>query len=190
MYRAVKSWLVETLYNLTEQSASNKFISDFGDSNSHQSENNPDHSQQKINSLMSLLRKTPWWIQGHLRLGVLALSLKEIDLAFASFHAMRNLGAEKDLRLEMTLGLSSCYLARGKPEEAIKELQILPKGQAWDSRVKENLAAGYMAQENFKEALRELSEIPEMKRSAEISVTLDSLRDRLRTIKVGSSTSG
>lgn len=176
MLRLFKSWIVELLYILTELSIPIDPQSTFDRVDLGEHSKSLDLIRKKINSIMLLLRRTPSWAKGHLRLGLLALSIKEIELAFASFQAARTLGVPEKLKLNLALGLSGCFLARSKPDEAIKEIHSLPQEFLKDRKVIENLAACYMVQEKFIEAQKLLSEIPENQRTAEISVALESLR--------------
>lgn len=178
MLRNLKANIVERLYAYHEGKAVRPpeyFLSNLG---FEYREPEIELSQERINGLMTLLRKTPWWAKGHLRLGWLALGIKEIELSFASFEAVRRLKVNPTLLGNASIGLARCYLAKGAYQRAIDHINGLPEDLLSDDYIKVQLGACYMAQERYEDAQKILEKIPQSNRSAEVLGILDYLQKR------------
>lgn len=170
--RKIKSFSVEVLYSLQEGKQA-AFASRFSDLGFENREHDQENVKSQINSIMALLRKTPWWAKGHLRLGWLALSVKEFDLAFASFEAVRRLITDENLLGNANIGLARCCMARGQHDKAIDLIKKLPEDFVSEDYINEQLAACYMAQERYDQAKSAIEKIPKSRRSPQVSGVLD-----------------
>lgn len=117
-------------------------------------------SRQIGSWLKAVLRRFPWWSEGHLRLGQIALLQNELSLAYASAQAVLQLSSGKNQRKLAGLLLSRALLKTGSVTEAKEILESLDTTGSEGSAIKEELAACYLSLENFELAAHVLASIP------------------------------
>lgn len=174
MIRALKSFSTEIIYRLNDRSfAEDPFDAYLAISTSQRNE--AADNVENINSIMRLLRRTPWWVAGHQRLGWLTLTINELELANASFEAVCKLSANPRSLRKAKLGLSKVYLAGGMPDRARGILSEIPENRLLKFAVKEQLVACYMAEDNYLLAKTSLAEIPRSERSPQLQIVSEYL---------------
>ncbi len=107
------------------------------------------------------LERFPYWLGGHLRLGQLALSSKDIALAYGSAQALivSDLSPAQDFEAKRLL--ARCYLARGFSDKAGEILKLLRERAPQNSLVAEDYAAALMAAGKDDEARATLEKFSE-----------------------------
>lgn len=122
--------------------------------------------------LRTLLRATPWWVEGHLRLGTIALWSKNTELAFVSFSAVSKLRPTGSFRATAQLGLSKAWLMLGDYQRALENVERLPSDLQQSASVSAQLAACRMGLEQFDIAAALLQKIRPENRTQEIELAL------------------
>ncbi|MDZ4784762.1 MAG: hypothetical protein SGJ02_01670 [bacterium] len=119
------------------------------------------------------LQKYPFWCRGHLRIGVEALKIKKLDLAYASSQASIILGKNSfELNIMSQHLLARCYMAAGQIKEALVILtKITTSSKSCSLKtfesIKEDLAAAHMGLGEDSQALSILNSIAYGKLSPE-----------------------
>jgi hypothetical protein len=131
----------------------------------------------RLTSLRSLLRRCPFWLRGHQRLGELSLSIDDVATAYAAAQCLLAGTTEHtSLRGEAYLLLGRSFLRRGDWRTSVNYLDrasvLLPN----DQRVSEECAAAYMAGGDRQRALQILEAIPSKRISSAANAALQFLR--------------
>lgn len=132
----------------------------------------PHFQSQLIERLKESLQQCPYWSLGHERLSELALNEKSLQLAYNSARAVEILN-ENPFKAKLLLG--KCYLASGDTEKAIQYLNEALNDSEGNNLIYEDLAAGYLALQRFKEAYSVLSRVPERDRTPAVVSMLEYL---------------
>jgi tetratricopeptide (TPR) repeat protein len=128
-------------------------------------------------SIRSLLRRFPFWLRGHQRLGDMSLCVDDVATAYAAAQCLIAATDEQtSLRGEAYLLLGRSFLRRGDWRSSIEYLEraatLLPN----DLRVFEERAAAYMAGGAHARALGLLETIPSERLSPAAKAALEFLR--------------
>lgn len=131
----------------------------------------------RITSIRSLLRRFPFWLRGHQRLGETSLVVDDVGTAYAAAQCLiAATGEHTSLRGEAYLLLGRSFLRRGDWKTSIGYLEraapLLPK----DLRVFEERGAAYMAGGEHPRALEILETIPIERLSPAAKAALEFLR--------------
>lgn len=144
-----------------------------------------------VAKLRSLLRRFPYWGEGHKLLAEAALAEKDIATAYAATHCFRlvgwrptlNIFARKYLRQAHPLEgqwrhlLGRCFLASGDAEQALAHLRAAQISCPQSTAVTEDQVAALMALGRNEEASQVLRTIPEEHLSMSAKVAGDYLRN-------------
>jgi len=141
-------------------------------------EGTDDHTERVAN-LRALLRRFPYWLEGHRRLATAALDADDIGTAYAAAICMTKLAAPGSAAAdEATFILGKSFLKRDDPERALAYFQKLSGTKLPAASVSEETAAALMALGRSDEALTRLMSIPEAERSPEARTVLSYLQSK------------
>ena len=131
----------------------------------------------RINSIRALLRRFPFWLRGHQRLGEVCLDVDDVATAYAAAQCLiAATGEHTQLRGEAYLLLARSFLRRGDWGTSLRYLEcaapLLPK----DLRVSEEQAAAHMGGGERPRALALLEAIPTDRLSPAAKAALEFLR--------------
>jgi tetratricopeptide (TPR) repeat protein len=137
----------------------------------------PQQIVERINLIRTLLRRFPFWIQGHQRLAEMSLSVGDVGTAYAAAQCVvagSHQGSSP--RGEGYLLLGRSFLQRGDWRSSLTYLEraneLIPK----DPRIAEECAAAYMAGAEPAQALKTLEAIQSEHLSPSGRAALDFLR--------------
>ncbi|MCX6114921.1 MAG: hypothetical protein NTV65_06880 [Proteobacteria bacterium] len=137
-------------------------------------------SDSLILHLRSILRRFPFWAEGHLALAELCINTGDIAAAYASGHALKALSTPNSFHSAQALFiLGRCFLRKGEWQSALIYLcqahAILPTLYA----IHEEEAAALMLSEDYSAALKALAQIPSERLSAEGKAALEFAKMRM-----------
>lgn len=178
MFRLLKSRLLEFFYSYRKVGSGR--VSNFNIDNLGFEFRavEPESSKDSIFEILLLLRTTPYWTLGHLRLGYLALQSKDIELAFNSFEAVRKLRPKNQIERLAIVGTLRCLLAKGEAYRALNLINNLPVYLLNDNNIKEQQVACCMILEDYQKAKYLIDSIPIEERNVEIVTMLSYLQSR------------
>lgn len=140
--------------------------------------------------LRSLLRRFPYWDEGHRLLAETALTEKDVATAYASTHCFRLAGCRTvsfrglpsprhSHRFESQWRhlLGRCFLASGDAEQALTHLRVARLSCPQSTAIAEDQVAALMALGQKEEAAQVLRTIPEEHLSTSAKVAADYLRN-------------
>ena len=137
--------------------------------------------------LRTQLRRWPFWGAGHRELAKSCLTLEQVECAYPSALAWRALSDRLSTdRVQAHHFLGKCFLKRGDPQAALRELdaarELLESGLDVTPRLQygilEDRGAALMALARHEEALACLHKIPVQFRSAELMAASEFLTNR------------
>ncbi len=128
--------------------------------------------------LREKLRRYPFWAAGHVALATVCLRRDDIGSAYASAVAALKIADNGSVANRARIALGRSYLRRGDSKRAIETFEIVVRGGAFDRTVTEDLAAAYLAEEDFVRTVELLESIPEGERSGEGLAALTYARRR------------
>ncbi len=136
--------------------------------------------------IRKLLRRFPFWMQGHQRLAEISLLLDDVGTAYAAAQCLLE-GSGEDMRLrgEAYLLLGRSFLRRGDWRSSLASLEQAEKLLPQDATVSEEQAAAHMAAGNNTHALRILQGIPASDRTPAGQAALDFLRTSTHSPPLG-----
>ena len=156
IYRSVVEFLLTLFWRVKPRSLPSKTIYPVVESQS-----------DSLHSLLQLLRKYPWWRFGHSELAELQLQNGDAPKAYISGVAMKQLAkSDSDLKAAHFV-IGRAELQVGEVTRSIQTLLSALGNSECDYRVREELAAAYLANDEVEKAEAELRLIPEER----ISVT-------------------
>ncbi len=136
-----------------------------------------DQITPRIASIRSLLRRFPFWLRGHQRLGDISLRVDDVATAYAAAQCLIAATDEQSsLRGEAYLLLGRSFLRRGDWRSSIGYLERAAVLLTKDLRVFEERAAAYMAGGERPRALEILETIPSERLSPAAKAALEFLR--------------
>lgn len=131
-------------------------------------------------ALRTLLRRYPFWSEGHRELAEQALASENITLAYSSALSLKSLTPHnRKAQGNSALLLGRCFLKHGEWSQALsylKDAQVLGVSAP---RVLEDQAAAHILGGEFKAALECLNSIPLEKLSAEGKAALGFVKGRV-----------
>lgn len=131
---------------------------------------------RNIAELRALLRRYPYWRDGHRLLAEHSLASNDIATAYASAHCFSALSVatpESEATVHFILG--RCFLRRGEAESARHHLALARSRMPSNLAILEEEAAAMMLLGQKEQALSMLRQIPEDKLSPEARITLSYL---------------
>lgn len=130
-----------------------------------------------ITSIRSLLRRFPFWLRGHQRLGEMSLEANDVATAYAAAQCLiAATGEQSSLRGEAYLLLGRSFLRRSDWKTSIGYLERAADLLPQDLRVLEERAAAHIAGGERPRALELLEIIPTERLSPAAKAALDFLR--------------
>ena len=134
-------------------------------------------AEQKEAAIRGLLRRYPFWRDGHLSLANIALQRDDVPLAYSSAISARILSADHRQHLRQALFLlGRCFLKRSDWQTSLnyfKEAETLGLNS---TALKEDTAAAYILGGKYAEATKLLEEIPAADISPEGKAALSFVR--------------
>ena len=132
--------------------------------------------------ILELLRRTPYWVEGHLLLAERAIRNNRIEQAFASTQAILAQSPDTAIKNRASLILSRCLLKRGDPVSAKSViLDLCKRNPSWPG-AREDLAAILIQEGDFMGARSQLEAIPTDQLSGEGHSALEFLRQKSTNI--------
>ncbi len=122
--------------------------------------------------LRIILRRYPYWREGHRLLAEACLAEGDIATAYASTHCFSAL-ASPDNRAQSQLHflMGRCFLRCGDPERSLQHLTVAQQYDPTSCAIIEEQAAAHMLMGNKAQALALLSRVPEKKLTPEAIMT-------------------
>ena len=143
----------------------------------HQPPNDVDSAETRNTAeLRALLRRYPYWTEGHRLLAEHSLKSGDIATAYASAHclsALSEASPESEAAVHFILG--RCFLRRGDANIALTHFELAQSRTPNNPAILEEEAAAMMLLGNKDGALSMLRQIPEDKLSPEARITLSFL---------------
>lgn len=134
----------------------------------------PKDSAERAESLCLLLRRYPYWSNGHRLLAEARLEQDDVAHAYAASLCFRQLVATQPAqRAQANLLLGRCYLRRGEWRAALGSLQTALADAPLCHEILEELAAAHILAGNYSEAQIYLEQIREDSRSAQAKAALE-----------------
>jgi tetratricopeptide (TPR) repeat protein len=146
----------------------------------------PNRVPNGIAELRLILRRYPYWPEGHRLLAEACLKEGDIATAYASTHcfgALTTAATSAQQQLHFLMG--RCYLRRGDAERALCHLSLAEKYNRNYTPIFEEQAAAHMLLGDGLRALQILERVPQNKLSAEALVTRSYLRNSTAESKQG-----
>jgi Flp pilus assembly protein TadD len=136
---------------------------------------------RNIAELRTLLRRYPYWREGHRLLAENNLAVGDIATAYASAHCFSALsGATPDSEATVHFILGRCFLRRGDANSALTHFELARSLTPTNLAILEEEAAALMLLGNKEKAQSVLRQIPEDKLSPEARITLSYLTNPSR----------
>ena len=142
-------------------------------------ESHPDDPARLVPWLKTTLRRTPYWMRGHLLFAEHSMQLHDRASAYAG--AVTVMASERSadtLKRAAQFTLAKCYLQSGAPETTIRILSALESGAALPVSALEDLSAAYMARNDFARARQILEGVSGEQLSPEGTAARDYLRQK------------
>jgi hypothetical protein len=131
-------------------------------------------------SLRSLLRRYPFWSNGHRELSELALASDDITTAYAAALSLKTLTPhDRRSQGEAALILGRCFLKHGEWSQALQYLKEAESLGIRTLRVIEDQAAAHILGGEFKAALELLNSIPTKDISPEAKAALSFVKTKV-----------
>jgi len=173
----IRFWLYQKYFALSHNSKTGDALEKF---NLELSQLKSDQLQTQLSELIRReLRKNPTWIRGHLELAELSLQLNDVATAYASAHAVLQLASSGKNFGQAKYVLARAFLRRA---DAAQALPLFLEANAYlgeNLLFKEDLAACYMANEDFAGAYSILSGLPDDKLSSASKAALQFVKSKL-----------
>jgi len=134
---------------------------------------------EREKSLRSLLRRFPYWLEGHRELALLSLKRDNVALAYSSAVIYEMLCRDiPKYRREGLLILGQCFLKRGDSHRAIRYFEEARSLGLTTPQLAEEIAAAHILRGSYQEALDSLLLIPSQSLSPEGKAALSFVRSK------------
>lgn len=128
--------------------------------------------------LRRCLIKVPYWSHGHLEFAKLSIQISELAYAYSSALAVLELSKDLKERAAAQHVLGKCFLGKSDFDSAQAYLERSAKFLPENFELKEDLAACYMGQKKFAEALNALVAIPQAQLSSSAKAVFEFLKSK------------
>ena len=128
--------------------------------------------------LRGLLRRVPWWFEGHRRLAELALESRAEQLLLTSTHAMRVVAQSSEQREVAAHFMARRSLRQGDHDQAVALLEPLVRSSSRED-LKEDLVAALIGVERYHDAIALIETVPTEDRSPGIQTLERYLRSKV-----------
>jgi len=110
-------------------------------------------SSEQDSFLRRRVKQFPFWVPGHMRIAELALSSRDVTLAYGAAQCVISLARNEAEKNKGSHLLARALLAGGEPDRALKALSSLSKHAQGDFNIQEDMIACLMALGRENEAI-------------------------------------